>query len=185
MRDSADYVYTVEHLTELHGKHLQAKRNHCNRFETDFPNYRVEPLTPALLPQCRDFTEQWYAAHIENGNDSDFAGERIAIARAFDSFEALHMEGAALFTPERLVAFAIGNRIRPTVFGVNFEKADAEVNGAYAMINREFARMLRARYPALEQINREDDMGIEGLRRAKESYLPDLLLEKLLLEAVQ
>ena len=95
------------------------------------------------------------------------------------------MEGAALFTPDRLVAFTMGNRIRPTVFDVNFEKADATVNGAYAIINRDFARMLRARYPELELLNREDDMGLEGLRRAKESYVPDLLLDKLLLEAAQ
>ena len=79
----------------------------------------------------------------------------------------------------------MGNRIRPTVFDVNFEKADATVNGAYAIINRDFARMLRARYPELELLNREDDMGLEGLRRAKESYVPDLLLDKLLLEAAQ
>lgn len=183
VRDSADYVYTVERLAELHGKHLQAKRNHCNRFEEEFPGYRVEPLTPELLPACRAFTEQWYAAHTEDG--TDFSGERTAIARAFDSFDALGMEGAALFTPDRLVAFTMGNRIRPTVFDVNFEKADATVNGAYAIINRDFARMLRARYPELELLNREDDMGLEGLRRAKESYVPDLLLDKLLLEAVQ
>ena len=183
VRDSADYVYTVERLAELHGKHLQAKRNHCNRFEEEFPGYRVEPLTPELLPACRAFTEQWYAAHTEDG--TDFSGERTAIARAFDSFDALGMEGAALFTPDRLVAFTMGNRIRPTVFDVNFEKADATVNGAYAIINRDFARMLRARYPELELLNREDDMGLEGLRRAKESYMPDLLLDKLLLEAAQ
>ena len=185
VRDSADYVYTVDRLADLHGKHLQAKRNHCNRFEEAFPDYRVEPLTPELLPACRAFTEQWYEVHTENGNESDFVEEREAIARAFDSFEALQIEGAVLFTPDRLVAFSMGSRIRPTVFDTNFEKADAAVNGAYAIINRDFARMLRARYPELELLNREDDMGIEGLRRAKESYLPDELLEKQQLEVAE
>lgn len=76
----------------------------------------------------------------------------------------------------------MGNRIRNDVFDVNFEKALAEVNGAYPMVNREFARVLRERYPELRLLNREDDMGLEGLRKAKESYYPDVLLEKFLAE---
>ena len=76
----------------------------------------------------------------------------------------------------------MGNPIRPDMFDVNFEKARADMNGPYPMINREFARRI-AETP-YRFLNREDDMGLEGLRRAKESYIPDLLLEKLLAEAV-
>lgn len=180
VRDSADYVYDIERLTQLPGKKLQAKRNHCNHFEAAFPDYRVLPLTPEFFPRCLAFTEAWYTAHGESGYD----GERRAISRAFEHFEALHMEGIVLETSEGMVAYCMGNRIRTDTFDVNFEKALAEVNGAYPMINREFARYLHARYPELRFLNREDDMGIEGLRRAKESYFPDLLLEKLLAEEV-
>lgn len=183
-RDSADYVYDIERLTTLSGKKLQAKRNHCNHFEAAYPDYRVVPLTPALLPRCRDFTERWYATHVEGGDEEDYAGERVAIAKAFDHFEALEMEGILLETSDGMVAFSMGNRIRPDVFDVNFEKALADVNGAYPMVNREFARLLHARYPELRLLNREDDMGIPGLRRAKESYFPDVLLEKFVAEEI-
>lgn len=184
VRDSFDYVYDIDRLCDLHGKKLQAKRNHCNRFEEAYPDYRVVPLTPELLPRCREFTERWYATHAAGGAASDYAGERTAIARAFDHFDALHMEGIAIETGDGMVAFSMGNRIRDDTFDVNFEKADAGINGAYPIVNREFARLLRARYPELRFLNREDDMGIDGLRRAKESYSPDILLEKFLAEEV-
>lgn len=178
VRDSADYIYDIERLTTLSGKKLQSKRNHCNHFEAAFPEWRVLPLTPELFPRCQAFTESWYISHGESGYD----GERAAIALAFENFDALHMEGLVLETSQGMVAYCMGNRIRPDTFDVNFEKALAEVNGAYPMINREFARHLHARYPELRFLNREDDMGIEGLRRAKESYFPDILLEKFLAE---
>ncbi len=185
VRDSFDYVYDIERLCELRGKKLQAKRNHCNRFEDAYPDYRVLPLTPELLPRCQEFTEQWYHSHIEGGAGLDYAGECQAIGRAFTHFDALRMEGIAIETSDGLVAFSMGNRIREDTFDVNFEKALAEVNGAYPTVNREFARLLHTRYPALRFLNREDDMGIEGLRRAKESYFPDILLEKYLAEEIQ
>ena len=185
VRNSFDYIYEIDHLADLHGKKLQAKRNHCNRFEEEHPDYRVLPLDASVLPRCREFTEKWYDVHIENGSESDFSGERIAIAKAFDNFDALGMEGIALETDGKLVAFSMGNRIREDTYDVNFEKAMAQVNGAYPMINREFARLIRQRYPEIRYLNREDDMGIAGLRRAKESYTPDILLEKYLAEEAE
>ena len=87
------------------------------------------------------------------------------------------MEGLLLLDGDKPLAFSLGNRITQTVFDVNFEKADADVNGSYAIINREMARMVRSRYPQVELLNREEDMGVPGLRKAKESYRP-ILLEK-------
>lgn len=179
-RDSFDYVYDIERLTELRGKKLQAKRNHCNRFEADFPEWRVLPLTRELLPRCRAFTEAWYRSHYTH--NQDFSGERRAISTAFDHFDELHMEGIALETSEGVVAFSMGNRIREDTFDVNFEKARADINGAYPMVNREFARCIHEKYPQIRFLNREDDMGIAGLRQAKESYFPDILLEKFIAE---
>ncbi len=178
MRDSFDYVYEIDRLAELHGKKLQAKRNHCNRFEANFPDYEVITLTPELLPQCREMVAQWYRTHEETHPETNFEGEKIALKKAFDHFTALHMEGIILKTREGMVAFSMGNRIRENTFDVNFEKAIGEINGAYPMVNREFARQIRGKYPAVRYLNREDDMGLEGLRRAKESYFPDVLLEK-------
>ena len=105
-----------------------------------------------------------------------------AIGLAFDHFDALGMTGLVLEVEDEVVAFAMGNPIRPDVFDVNFEKARADMNGPYPMINREFARRIAQEQPQYRFLNREDDMGLEGLRRAKESYIPDLLLEKLLAE---
>ncbi len=182
MRNSFDYVYDIARLCELKGKKLQAKRNHCNRFLQDHPDYRVVPLTPELLPLCRQFTEQWYRSHAEQNLDGDYEKEKIAISRAFDHFTTLRFHGIMLWDGDQLMGFSMGNQIREDTFDVNFEKALPHVNGAYPMVNREFARHIHAHFPAIRFLNREDDMGIEGLRRAKESYYPDILLEKYLAE---
>ena len=177
-RNSFDYVYEIDRLADLKGKKLQAKRNHCNRFETNFPDYEILPLTEELLPPCRELTEKWYLSHEEGSPETDYSGEKAAISKAFDNFSALRMEGIGLKTDEGIVAFSMGNLIRGDTFDVNFEKAIGEVHGAYPMINREFARRIREKHPEVRFLNREDDMGLEGLRKAKESYFPDILLEK-------
>lgn len=182
LRDSYDYVYDIVRLTGLHGKKLQAKRNHCNRFEQDYPDYRVLPLTQETLPLCRAFAKSWYEEHLAMHPYSDMTEEQSALNKAFDNFSQLQMEGIAIDTPDGIVAFSMGNRIRKDTFDVNFEKALAEINGAYPMVNREFARRIHAKYPEVCFLNREDDMGIEGLRKAKESYYPDTLLEKIVAE---
>ena len=183
-RDSFDYVYDIDRLAELHGKKLQAKRNHCNRFEETYPDYRVLPLTKELLPRCVAFAERWYAEHEQENPDTDYTGEKAALNKAFSHFDELHMVGILIETTDGDVAFSMGNRIREDTFDVNFEKALAQVNGAYPLVNREFARRIRAACPEICFLNREDDMGIEGLRRAKESYFPDVLLEKAVAEAL-
>ena len=184
-RNSFDYVYDIERLCSLSGKKLQSKRNHCNRFEQDHPDYQVLPLDDTLLEQCRSFTERWYEDHAHLHDPDAYTGEKQAIRRAFDHFHTLQMEGIALFCNEGLVGFSMGNQIRENMFDVNYEKALAAVNGAYPMVNREFARYLHAKYPTICLLNREDDMGIPGLRRAKESYYPDILLEKYVGEAIK
>ena len=183
MRNSFDYVYEIERLCELRGKKLQAKRNHCNRFAAENPECQLLPLTQELLPLCREFTARWYYEHEQN-NDTDYSGERLAISKAFDHFDSLQMEGLVLQTADGVVAFCMGNRIREDMFDVNYEKALADIHGAYPTINRAFACCIHQKYPEIRFINREDDMGIEGLRRAKESYHPDILLEKFLAEEI-
>lgn len=180
-RNSFDYVYDIGRLCELKGKKLQSKRNHCNRFAAENPDFRIVPLTKELLPQCTEFTKRWYLER-EATNDTDYSGEKRAIARVFEHFEAFCMEGLALFVRQELVAFCMGNRIRKDMFDVNYEKALVDIHGAYPTINRAFARFIAEKYPEIKWLNREDDMGIEGLRKAKESYYPDWLLEKFVAE---
>ena len=169
-RDVFDYLYPAEQLAELRGKKLQSKRNHCNRFEAIY-DYRAEPMTAADTDDCRAFCEAWYAERP----DEDFSAERRAIGIALDNFDALGMVGLLLYADGKLAAFTMGNRQNRRVFDVNYEKARSDIEGAYSMINREFARRIVREYPEIELLNREDDMGLEGLRKAKLSYQPQLL----------
>ena len=174
-RDSFDYIYTVEELTQLHGKKLQAKRNHCNRFEQDHPDFETRIVTPENIGLCREMVQKWYEVHEWN---EQIEQEKTAIARAFDGFEASNMDGLMLLDQGEVIAFSMGARMNEQYYDVCFEKAYSAINGAYAMINREFSRMIVEKYPEIQVLNREDDMGEPGLRKAKESYQPTCLLEK-------
>ena len=121
----------------------------------------------------------------ESGGDSEREAqtrldERHAMSKAFACFEKLGMFGLALRTQGRVVAFTMGSLINPETVDVHFEKAYGELQGAYPMINREFARWIQANRPGVVWLNREDDLGLEGLRRSKESYHPDRMVEKYL-----
>ncbi len=175
-RDNADYVYEVEKLANLKGKKLQNKRNHCNRFEKEHMDWRFEPMERRHFDDCRALLNEWEANH-ENGDEMQEA-ERLVIEQSFANFETLGLEGAVLYADGKLVAFTLGEMIGQHGFDTRLEKAEASVNGAYQMINREFARMLMERHPDLKYVNREEDMGHENLRKAKLSYHPDILLMK-------
>ena len=178
VRSGFDYIYDIHRLAELKGKKLQAKRNHIHRFEDACPDWELITLGEDNLSVARQMVQDWYREHGRLHPEAEFAGEQKAIDLAFENFTALGFEGLLLLSGGRTVAFTMGNRIRTDVFDVNFEKAVADIQGAYAMINRSFARYLSEKYPELNFLNREDDMGIAGLRKAKLSYYPDLLLRK-------
>lgn len=180
-RDSFDYIYTVEELSQLRGKKLQAKRNHCNRFCAEYPDWYTQPLGPENLSQCEKLLRVWYDAHPDS---APLRVEHQALSRALQSYHTLQMDGLLLFTGERLAGFSMGARMNEQYYDVNFEKAFSDIDGAYTMINREFSRMIAERYPDVRYLNREDDMGLEGLRRAKESYKPTVLLEKFVADEV-
>ena len=174
--DNADYLYEAEKLATYAGKALHGKKNHCNRFEAE-NDWRFEPLTRALIPGCLDMLDVWQEENADRLYRS-ISYEHAAIVRAFAAFEKLSLEGGVLFSGEKIVGFTLGEMISEDCFDVHFEKAEAALNGAYPMTCRELTRMLLAKYPALKWINREDDMGIEALRRSKQSYKPAYLLKK-------
>ena len=179
-RDSFDYLYDIHRLADLPGKKLHAKRNHIHRFDERFPDWTVEEITPANVPQCVELERRWAAARQkEAGEDTEtISEETIAVIEALYHMDALGLEGALIRGSGSPVAFSLGGLITPECFDVNFEKAFGDIQGAYAAVNRELARLVRARHPQVKWLNREDDMGLEGLRRAKLSYYPDLLLTK-------
>ena len=175
-RNFEDYIYRADKLISLSGKRLHGKRNHCNRFETEH-DWSFRAMTAADFPACAALLDRWAAEEAPALADS-VSGERAAIARAFAHFDALGLLGGVLFADGELAAFAIGEPISADTFDVHFEKARADLNGAYPMVNREFVRLICETYPKIRYVNREDDMGLENLRRSKESYCPDLLLRK-------
>lgn len=177
-RDSFDYIYDIDRLAELKGKKLQQKRNHVNRFLREHPDWYTEPITKDNLPACRNFVENWFTQRLLEYPHGDFKMEQVALERAFRHFDAMGMEGLLLYADGQVVAMTLGNNLSPDTWDVNFEKADPKAEGAYPTINREYARYIRAAHPEIRWLNREDDMGIAGLRKAKESYHPDILLEK-------
>ena len=183
-RGSFDYVYDIDHLADLAGKKLHAKRNHIHRFEEAHPGWTFEPIGPENLPECRAMEQAWLSEVRETAADAGKAfwdsleDESFALRRAMDHYDALGLEGGLIRAEGRVVAFTMGDRIGPDTYDIHFEKAYADMQGAYAIVNREFARHLRAAHPDVRFLNREEDMGVEGLRRAKLSYRPDLLLEK-------
>lgn len=172
-RDNADYVYSAEKLCHLAGRKLSSKRNHIKHFEKNGP-WSFEAVRAGNLGAARAFVADFY----REKPDPDLAAEARAIDEMFDNFDELGFLGGLLTQNGKPVAFTAGTKLGDTVFDVHFEKALPGVDGAYAMINKQFANLVVAEFPEIEFFNREEDMGLEGLRRAKESYRPDILLMK-------
>lgn len=177
-RDGFDYVYTIDDLADLKGKRYQKKRNHLNRFLQTNPDYSVRPLDTDTLPKAQAMVEDWYTRRLQENPDSDFHMESNALRKAFENREMLDMEGMILELEGQVVAVTMGSRLNAETFDIHFEKARHDIDGAYAAINWEFARYLRKKYPDVRYLNREDDMGLEGLRKAKLSYYPHHMVEK-------
>ena len=173
-RDYADYIYLRSDLSTLKGKKFQAKRNHINRFRNTYPDYEYTPITPDRIQECLDLEAEW--CKVNNCDQQEGTGnERRALIYALHNFETLGLTGGILHVNGKIVAFTFGMPINHETFGVHVEKADTSIEGAYAMINYEFANHIPEQYI---YINREEDLGIEGLRKAKLSYQPVTILEK-------
>ncbi len=172
-RDYFDYLYTSESLANLVGRKLASKRNHISYFEKTF-DWKYEPITKENIGQCALLNEHWERLNREK-NPEEIGEENLAIKIALDNYFDLGFEGGILTIQGEAVAFTFGEKLNDNTFCTHVEKAYGNIRGAYQMINREFARQLKDRY---EFINREEDTGSEGLRRAKLSYHPHRLIIK-------
>lgn len=177
-RDIFDYVYEIDTLADLRGKKLQKKRNHMNRFRAEHPDYRVEPLDCGNAAPAQEMVNSWYQTRLQADPLGNYLLESVAMARAFRHYRELGLEGLVLLEGERVLAVTMGSRMSRDTFDIHFEKALEDVDGAYTAINCEFARHLRLKYPDIRYLDREDDLGLEGLRKAKLSYHPHHLQEK-------
>ena len=174
--DNSDYLYASADLANLPGKKYHKKRNHIARFLDQYDFY-YEPITSANLPECIALYDQWLDNKFPE--NPKLIHERQAMELAFSHYFSLGFHGGLIRITARelagkVVAFTFGEPVNGRVFAVHAEKANPLIQGAYPLINREFSKTLSA----YEFINREEDMGLEGLRRAKQSYYPALLLTR-------
>ena len=174
-RDYFDYIYLREDLATLKGKKYQPKRNHINNFKKRY-TYEYLPITQEIVPQCLELERQWFKANNESAEEEEeLSDERRSLTYALHHAEELDLTGGAIRVEGKIIAFSFGAPINHDTFGVHVEKADVSYEGAYTVINQEFAAHLPEQYT---YVNREEDLGIPGLRQAKLSYQPAILLEK-------
>jgi hypothetical protein len=183
---NSDYCYDVEKMCTLAGKKLHGKRNHIHRFDERFPDWMFEPIGRDNLQECLELENRWAADRHGDEPGADILHEEtVAVIEALYQMEALGLEGGLIRAEGSVIAFSLASRTTEDCFDVHFEKACGDIQGAYPVINREMARMLRANHPEVRWLNREDDLGLEGLRKAKLSYYPDILLEKFIAREVE
>ena len=168
-RDSANYIYSAEKLMYLKGKKLHAKRNHINKFMLTHNDWCYEELDDNNTRDFFDYHLDWCADDPE-----EFLGETCAVSVALKNRAALDIKGGLLRLDGKIIAVTLGTETFPDTFTVHIEKADPNIQGAYQMINQQFALHNFEKYT---YINREEDLGLEGLRKAKMSYFPEFLSE--------
>lgn len=171
-RDAFDYLYLQSDLAELPGQRYHAKRNHIHAFEKQF-EWEYRPLTEETREDFLLCADRWYEEN-EDRMDRFLRCEQKGIAAMMRHRETLGIRGGAIYVKGQVVAFTMGSPLNGEVMDIHVEKALRDYAGGYALINREFAKTLSG----FRYINREDDMGAEGLRKAKLSYHPALLLPK-------
>ena len=173
MREFADYIYNTTDLIDLAGRKYHGKRNHIAYFKNNH-DWHFEPINDGNMQLCLDMNRKWEALNREKDPD-EIDSELEAIKRAFSNFDELGFKGGVLYADGEVVAYTLGEELNSSAFCTHIEKAYASVRGAYPTVNREFAANMLANY---KFINREDDTGSEGLRKAKLSYYPEILLQK-------
>ncbi len=174
LRDGADYLYDRESLAELTGKKLSSKRNHIHRFLDNHPDWRYEPLTKDNLEDARQMHKAW-CIQAGCGESAGLTDESCAVEQAFRHYFDLKLDGGLIRAGGQVMAFTMGEPLNESTYLVHVEKAFYDIQGAYPMINQQFVQHACAGYSL---VNREEDAGEEGLRKAKLSYQPVSLVEK-------
>ena len=171
VRSAAEYIYKQSDLAQLGGKKYHSKRNHISAFSKKY-DWRYEPLCEGNKTDFLSMADEWYSKNQDKLNDETEV-EREGIHYLVENMSKFGAQGGLVRVGDKVVAITLGAAINENIFDVMFEKALPEYQGAYAVINNEFAKTLN-----YDLINREEDLGIEGLRKAKLSYKPHILLRK-------
>lgn len=173
-RDAADYVYETEKLKTLAGKKLHAKRNHIHKFKQEHPDWSFERIGGENTEECIEMAREWGRRNVIE-EDWEKSAEFDITLRALRQREQLKLDGGLIRADGHVVAFSLGEPCNRETYVVHIEKAFADVQGAYPIMNQQFVEHIAAGF---RYINREEDTGAEGLRKAKLSYYPDFLVEK-------
>ena len=172
-RDNCDYVYITDDLIKLEGNKFHGKRSHINKFKKNH-SYQYKPLTSDLISECLEMETEWCnLKHCEIF--PGLAGEEKAIYEALKNKEMLGFKGGVILINEKVEAFALGEQLNSQMAVIHIEKANPAFDGLYQLINQEFCKH---EWKDISYINREQDLGEEGLRKAKLSYHPHHLVNK-------
>lgn len=173
-RENFDYIYLSENLINLPGRKLHSKRTHINKFMASVSDFSFEEIDRNNIDEIKAFQNIWFEKNLESHGES-LSAENCAILRAFKYFDELGISGGALRVNGKIAAYSLGAPINSEYYVISVEKGDTEIPGIYQMINKMYAEHFCKNY---KYINREEDMGNEGLRTAKLSYRPEFLIEK-------
>lgn len=170
-RDRSDYIYSTSNLINLSGRKYHKKKNHLNRFFDEYQGFTFEHIGTANLSELLTTWKQWDSA----GDDIGLQNESKGIISAFENYMDLGLLGGLLRFNGEIIAFSFGEKIRDDLCIIHIEKANIQYRGAYQAINQQ---LLAHCFHDVVYVNREEDLGIEGLRKAKMSYHPEYILEK-------
>jgi hypothetical protein len=173
LRDHFDYVYRREDLVQLTGSKYRSKRNHINQL-LRFYSFDYELLQEKHIDDCLTLQEKWCQMN-RCEDDLDLLSEDEAIREILIQYDALHVQGAVIIIEGRVRAFTVGEQLNDDTVVIHIEKADPDIPGLYPLINQQFCKNM---WDDAVYINREQDLGIDGLRKAKLSYYPDHFVEK-------
>lgn len=174
-RPNYDYVYLAKDLIELKGKKYHSKKNHLNYFKSNF-DYKYVPLSSSMMDECLELNNKINNEKEINANEMVLLKmEEEALKEAFNNYENAGFLGGAIIINDKIEAFTMGGPSGKKTMVVHIEKANPEFRGLYQAINNEFCRH---ECNTVKYVNREEDMGIPGLRKAKISYRPVKYIEK-------
>ena len=171
--DRSDYIYSIPELIELKGKKYHKKKTHLNRFIERYA-FGYEALSTHNVNELISTYQAWFGKISDNASEG-LRNEYVGIIESLKEFHNLDFQGGILRVEGKIIAFSFGEPLNKDTVVIHIEKADIEYQGAYQAINREF---LANAWSAYNLVNREEDLGIEGLRKAKQSYQPLYLQQK-------
>ena len=172
-RDVSEYVYSVNNMAELPGKKFHGKKGHVNAFFRKHSDVSCDPITDDNIHLCLEIAKSWLSG--KDDEDKDLLKEMNSIKKAVAHFNELGYEGAILYADGLPVAFTMGEKLKNNTFCTHFEKTIPAYRDAFPVINNGFTKLMLLSY---DYVNREEDMGSDGLRKAKLSYYPEFLLNK-------